>query len=127
LRIIIIEAKGRNEQYLESNHQGFWLKIDLGIQWFNPIKRVQEAVSSSSFPLSGYLPLVQALRNAFNVTLQKSKEMDNLFGAGTSKELADFVRSRFNMDGKDPTSTRRVGLLSEHHIWAHISHGRSLP
>jgi hypothetical protein len=69
----------KKEEYdavLRMINKDFWAKIKIGIQWFKPIKISQKTVSSNSFPLSAYLPLVQALRNAFNLALREADELD---------------------------------------------------
>jgi len=102
----------------------FWQKVDVAIDWFEKINYATKLVSSEKFPMSAYFPLVRALRNEFDEILQDRGtdgvcKFDSVFGAGCCTELADFIKSRFNMDG-DGTSTRKVGLLDRYQIWAYL-------
>ena len=79
-------------------------------------KIVHALCSREDFPLSCYVLLAQALRNDINKGLRADNgRFDKVLGAESSKEVADMIRERFNMDGKD-TDGRKVGLLDRHHL-----------
>ena len=83
-------------------------------------KVVHGLCSREDFPLSAYPLLVQALRNEVNKGLNfENGRFDDIFGPGSRKEIADMVRERFNMDGKDPPG-RKVGLLSRYQLMAYL-------
>lgn len=80
----------------------------------------QNICSREDFPLSGYLLLVQALRNDLNRGINVGNgRFDALLGAGSRREIADMIRVRFNMDGHDPSGAK-AGLLDRHHFWAFL-------
>ena len=74
-------------------------------------KKVHGLCCRENFPLSCYPLLVQGLRNDLNKGLNVDNgKFDVILGEGSRKEVADMIRERFNMDGRDP-SGRKVGLL----------------
>ena len=74
-------------------------------------KRVHGVCSRENFPLSCFVLLVQALRNDINKGLNIGDgKFDKVLGKGSAMEVANMIRERFNMDGRDP-SGRKVGLL----------------
>ena len=71
-------------------------------------------------PLSAYLLLCQAMRNAINKSLKDDPtKFDLMLGEGAKAEMINCWRTRFNMDGNDPSGAK-VGLLNKWHIWAFI-------
>ena len=79
-------------------------------------KRVHGLCSRENFPLSCYVLLIQALRNELNKGLNADNgRFDDILGENSRMEVADMVRERFNMDGKE-TSGRKVGLLDRVHL-----------
>lgn len=79
---------------------------------------VHKALSRADFPLSAYVLLTQALRNDINRSFA-TDAFDQLFGDGARAAIADLIRERFNMDGRDP-SGRKVGLHDRHHLMAYL-------
>ena len=74
-------------------------------------KKVHGLCCRENFPLSCYPLLVQGLRNDLNKGLNVDNgKFDVILGKGSRKEVADMIRERFNMDGRDP-SGRKVGSL----------------
>ena len=83
-------------------------------------KVVHGLCSREDFPLSAYLLLIQAMRNDINKGINFERgRFGVVLGVGARREIADMIRPRFNMDGKDP-SGRKVGLLDRHHLMAFI-------
>lgn len=81
---------------------------------------LQNICSREDFPLSGYLLLIQALRNDLNRGINVDNGLfDARFGAGSREEIVKMIRVRFNMDGHDPSGAK-VGLLDRHHFWAFL-------
>jgi len=108
----------------------FWMKLEHSAKWFDVIEHATKLVSQNDFPMSAYLPLVQALRNGFNAVLRNEggRPFDEIFCDGARSQLVDFVRARFNMDGEDPEG-RKVGLLDNYQVWAFLAdpHRELLP
>ena len=107
----------------------FWNHIDLAILWFNAIEYATKLVSSNTFPMSAYLPVVQALHNAFKkVIANKGKEsFDSIFTEGAGASLTTFIQACFNMSGATPvnedgTTSHKVGLIftKSGHFWLTI-------
>ena len=74
-------------------------------------KRVHGVCSRANYPLSCFILLVQALKNDINKGLNiDNGKFDVVLGEGSAVEVANMIRGRFNMDGRDP-SGRKVGLL----------------
>jgi len=90
----------------------FFERLDIAYKWFGIFEEGYNIVSSNRTPMSAYYPTVQAMRNGLNTALANEGGRDyfTLFGEASEKELTDFIRTRFNMDGGDPES-RRVGLI----------------
>ena len=83
-------------------------------------KVVHGLCSREDFPLSAYPLLIQALRNDINKGINFERgQFDVLLGQGARAEIANMIRERFNMDGKDP-SGKKVGLLDRHHLMAFL-------
>ena len=80
-------------------------------------KLVHNLCSQEDFPLSAYPLLVQGLRNDINRGF--TKDIDDVLGEGSRKEVISMIRERFNMNGEDPTG-RKVGLLDRHHLMAFL-------
>ena len=80
-------------------------------------KLVHNLCSREDFPLSAYPLLVQGLRNDINRGF--TKDIDDVLGEGSRKEVISMIRERFNMNGEDPTG-RKVGLLDRHHLMAFL-------
>jgi hypothetical protein len=100
----------------------YWIQLTICLNWFAVLKHANKHCSSESFPMSAYLPLVQAIRNELNAVIRNrgGRPFDDIFGEGSMVQLTDFIRNRFNMDGKIPTG-RKVGLLDEDQIWCFIT------
>jgi hypothetical protein len=96
-------------------------QLKVATSWFAVLKNANKMCSSESFPMSAYLPLVQATRNGLTKSLNNEggQPFDVIFGTGSRNQLALFVRGRFNMDGVPPAG-RKVGLLDTYQIWAHL-------
>ena len=99
----------------------FWQRLEIAIKWFRAIEYATKLVSSNDFPMSAYLPVVQAVWNEFNIIIanEGGRGFDEIFCEGANQQVASFVRCRFNMDGKRPAG-RKVGLLDPYHIWAFL-------
>jgi hypothetical protein len=72
--------------------------------------------SADTTPMSAYVLIVQALRNALNAIVT-NVDWDELFGDGALDELVALNSIRFNLGGKKPCGTTKVGLLDEYHLW----------
>ena len=70
--------------------------------------------------MSAYVLIVQALRNALNAIVT-NVDWDELFGDGALDELVALNSIRFNLDGKKPCGTTKVGLLDEYHLWCFLA------
>ena len=113
----------RNEilQILENATNGVFMARALkAYNLFNQIKQVTLVTSSTKTPASCYLPLVQAMRNSINSTIQRS--FDVLFEDGCQDQIISALTVRFNMDGEKPpaSTTRKRGLVSPIHIWLYM-------
>lgn len=94
-----------------------WERMDLVTDHITgPLKRVHAIVCRSDVPLSAYPALIQALRNELNCGLNIGErgDFDKLLGDGAAAEIADMLRVRFNMDGRQPAG-QKVGLLDRYH------------
>ena len=60
---------------------------------------------------------MQGLQNDINRGF--TKDIDDVLGEGSRKEVISMIRERFNMSGEDPTG-RNVGLLDRHHLMAFL-------
>ena len=95
-----------------------WLKMDMLTSSLTcHFMTVHKLCSRENFPLSAYPLLVQGLLNDINRGV--TKEFADVLGEEARDELAQLVRERFNMDGKDP-SGRKVGLLDRFHFMAYL-------
>lgn len=98
-----------------------WSKIDYLTSTLTVhVKRFHKLCCMGNVPLSAYILLCQALRNAINKhLLEDPAKFDQLFGQGAKQELIN-ASCRFNMDGSAPVGTRKVGLVDKFHIWAFL-------
>ena len=94
----------------------FRLKLGLARKWFQQIEHAIKLVSGNAFLMSEYFPVIQALRNSFNMD---GYGFDEIFHDGAKEELANFVCVRFNMDGISPLGTQKIGLLNEYQWWSY--------
>ena len=83
-------------------------------------KRVHGLCYHADFPLSCYILRVQALRNELNKGLNANNgKFDSVLGENSRAEVADMIRERFNMDGRDPSGTK-VGLVDCHQLMCYL-------
>jgi hypothetical protein len=98
----------------------FYQQLELASRWFTVFKYANKLTSSNSFPMSAYLPTVQAIRNGINQVLNcKDADFSVIMGAEVKAAVIAMVRVRFNMDGVEPTGAK-VGLLDQNQVWAHM-------
>ena len=93
------------------------------------LSRAQNLSSREDTPLSAWVLIVQATKNALDSQLHSDDGMiDRILGPGSSKEMDELFQPRFNMDGKPPAG-RIVGLLDEYHVWSLLidPHGHEWP
>ena len=81
--------------------------------------KVHKALSREDFPLSAFILLTQALHNEISNVLS-SAEFDLILGEGASEAVDDMMSVRFNMDGKEPQGTTKVGLHDRHHLMSFL-------
>ena len=111
--------KGKLDDTLEHcRRRDIWLKMDMLTSSLTcHFKTVHELCSRENFPLSAYPLLVQGLLNDIN--RGATKEFLAVLGEEARNKIAQLVRERFNMDGKDG-SGRKVGLLDQFHLMAYL-------
>lgn len=95
----------------------FFKKLNIAKRWFDVIKHARDVALDPTFPMSAYLPLVQALKNELNEVFRDDPNFDATMGEGASGVLAEVLRTRFNMDGSVPADGQ-VGLLVKLQVWA---------
>jgi hypothetical protein len=110
------------EEVLQVLSSGFWKMVDFAIDLFDILKTTIMHLSSERMPMSAYLPLVQAMKNELESILQSYGRgwIDEAFGEGCFEAIEDIIGVRFNMDGKKPCGTTKVGLLDKYQLWAFI-------
>jgi hypothetical protein len=110
------------EQKLQVLSTGFWKMVDFGIDLFDILRTTVMHLSSERMPMSAYLPLVQAMKNELESILHSYGPdwINEAFGDNTYEDIEDIIGVRFNMDGKKPGGTTKVGLLDKYQLWAFI-------
>ena len=109
------------DEVLATLNPNLYRQLKVAVNWFAVLKTANKMCSSESFPMSAYLPLIQATRNTITKALNNEggQPFNSIFGDGSRSQLALFVRGRFKMDGVPPAG-RKVGLLDTYQIWAHL-------
>jgi hypothetical protein len=110
------------DEVIDSMTAAFCDEMEVAHKWFETIKHAANIVAANDFPLSGYLPVVQGMRNELNAVLNDSyggRTFDTVMGRDSRQELVGMVTSRFNMSGADLVG-RKVGLLDHNQVWAFL-------
>jgi hypothetical protein len=100
----------------------FWDRLQKAMNWFNVFKNATQIVCAMDVPISVYFPVCLATRNGLNAILEAEDgggTFVEILGECAEDECAKIVRSRFNLNGRDPEG-RKGGLLEEWHIWAFL-------
>jgi hypothetical protein len=114
--------KASMDEAIDSMTVAFCDEMEVAHKWFLTIKNAAMIVAADDFPLSGYLPVVQGMRNGLNAVLNDSyggRSFQTVLGDNARRELVEMVTSRFNMSGADPMG-RKVGLLDQNQVWAFL-------
>ena len=118
LRTRTPNARNEIEQLLRRCNVFLWGMMDLVIAFTRNFKEAHLICARRDNPLSSWYLIVQALRNGLNDNIGADDGLfDRILGHGSSREVANIMRPRFNMNGADPAGSI-VGLLDEFHLWA---------
>ena len=111
------EGKKKQDDMLLRSRFALWPRLDIMTCITGVLSTAQHLSSREDTPLSAWVLIVQATKNALESQLHSDDGMvDQILGPGSSKEMDEIFQPRFNMDGKPPAG-RIVGLLDDYHIW----------
>jgi len=108
--------KAKLDELFDSCTRIQWAKIEALKKLTAPFADAHMMCSQRDMPISTLLPLTQALYN--EVHSQLGAEFDQIFGAGSSKEVRDLLAPRFNFNGEHVPGSRKSPILDPAHLTA---------
>jgi hypothetical protein len=99
----------------------YYRQLDFCVSWYDIFEHSNKMTSSNEFPMSAYLPIVQAIKSELdNLIFRENDNFDDVFSYDERLNTVSLLKCRFNMNGKEVPNQKKVPLLFPYPLWAFL-------